>query len=173
MEKAPVPFPADPGDIGQARDGTPVVLASMTREAAAVLGTGLAAIDPWARINFSAERFSSFLATTEDGASRYQIVVAGTLAGTIVVRHPWLAGPYLNILGLLPGFSGRGIGDVALQWFEAEARRAKVRNVWLCVSSFNSGAERFYRAHGYSRAAALDDLTIAGTDEILMRKRLD
>lgn len=172
MDKVPAPYRADPGLIGKARDGTEVVLIPMTRETAEFLGSGLAAIDPWARITYSANRLSSFLAMIEDGAPRYQIVASAAIAGTIVVRNPWLAGPYLNILGLLPDFSGRGIGDVVLQWFEAEARRAEFRNIWLCVSSFNTGAERFYRAHGFTRVATLDELTIEGADEILMRKRL-
>ncbi len=172
MEKVQAAYRADPGLIGTTRDGMSVVLAPMTGDAAVRLGTGLAAIDPWARINYSAERFSTFLGSTEDGASRYQIIAANAIAGTVVVRNPWLAGPYLNILGLLPGFSGRGIGDVVLTWFEAEARRAEFRNIWLCVSSFNSDAERFYHAQGFAHVAQLDDLTIDGSDEMLMRKRL-
>lgn len=166
------PYRAEPGQIGTAGNGTAVTLAAMTPEAAGVLGTGLAAIDPWARVNYSPARLANFFATREDGAQRYQVIVAGHLAGTIVVRNPWLAGPYLNLLGLLPGFSGRGIGHLALSWFEAEARHAKARNIWLCVSSFNTGAERFYRAHGFERSANLADLTSDGFDEILMRKRL-
>ena len=155
MDKAPQsyrvdPFPDDPGLIGTSRDGTPVALAPMTHAAAECLGAGLAAIDPWARLNYSAEQVAAFLGRTEDGASRYQIVATEAIAGTIVVRNPWLVGPYLNILGLLPVFSGRGIGEVVLNWFEAEARRAEFRNIWLCVSSFNTEAQRFYLAHGFT-----------------------
>ena len=172
MESASKPYPAEPGPIGATRDGVRVALAAMTPAAAATLGTGLACIDPWARLDYSPERFTNFFAATGDSAQRYQIRLDEQLVGAMVVRNPWLSGPYLNILGLLPGSGGRGIGHLALGWFEAEARRAGYRNVWLCVSSFNSGAERFYRAHGFERTATLDNLAFAGFDEFLMRKRL-
>ena len=172
MDNALPPFHAEPGPIGTTHDGRAVSLAPMTPEAAAVLGPGLAAIDPWARVNYSPVRYTAFLTAKEDGAMRYQIVVADALAGTMVVRQPWLHGPYLNTLGLLPGFDGQGLGAVVLGWFEAEARRAGFRNIWLCVSSFNTGAERFYRRHGFEPSATLENLSFDGFDEILMRKRL-
>ena len=166
------PYPVEPGLIGRTRDGTAVALGAMTAAAADVLGPGLAAIDPWARVGYSPEKFTKFFATVGDGAMRYQIAADARLAGVIVVRNPWLAGPYLHVLGLLPGFNGRGIGDVALTWFETEARRAQYRNIWLCVSSFNTGAQRFYQAHGFQQAAVLDQLAFNASDEILMRKRV-
>ena len=172
MDNASPPYRAEPGLIGTTRDGTAVSLAAMTPEAAAILGPGLAAIDPWARVNYSAMRFTAFFAAREEGAQRYQILAAEALAGTMVVRQPWLHGPYLNLLGLLPGYDGHGLGEVAFGWFEAEARRAGFRNIWLCVSSFNTGAERFYRRHGFEQTATLENLSFDGFDEILMRKRL-
>ena len=172
MQQPRAAYPAEPGPIGTARDGTAVILAGMTPDAAAALGSGLAAIDPWARVDYGSARFARFLDAREDGAQRYRIDAAGALAGAMVVRNPWLAGPYLNTLGLLPGCSGRGIGDVVLTWFETEARHAKARNIWLCVSSFNAGAQRFYRTHGFERTASFDNLAFDGFDEILMRKRL-
>ena len=165
-------YPAEPGPIGVTRDGRTIAVAAMTPEAAAILGPAIAAIDPWARVSYDPARLTGFFAALETGAPRYQIRVGDDLAGAMVVRCPWLSGPYLNILGLLPEFQGRGIGDAALGWFETEARTAKFRNIWLCVSSYNTGAQRFYVAHGFSATATLDALTLDAFDEILMRKRL-
>ena len=165
------PYRAEVIAIGTSHDGAAVELQPMTPEAARVLGVGLAAIDPWARVGYSAETFAAFVAATESGATRYRILVGGELAGAMIVRLPWLSGPYLHILGLLPGFQGRGVGDLALRWFEAEAQ-GRFRNLWLCVSGFNAGAQRFYAAHGYTQAATLDSLVFDGVDEHLMRKRL-
>ncbi len=167
------PYPADPGQIGVTRKGAAVSLAAMTNAAAGVLGTGLAAIDPWARAGRTPEQFTQFFATKDDhGARRYQILADGCLAGTIVVRSPWLAGPYLQILGMLPGSERQGLGSVALDWFAAEAREhGQFRNAWLCVSSFNTEAQRLYRAYGFEQAALLDNLAITGIDEVLMRRR--
>ncbi len=166
------PYPVEPGLIGRTPEGTAVTLAAMTPAAAKALGAGLAAIDPWARANISAERMANFLASHEDTAPRYQILTNGEPAGVIVVRHPWLHGPYLHLLGLLLGFQGRGIGDIVLGWFEREAH-GNYRNIWLCVSSFNVNAQRFYEAHGFQHAACLESLVFDGADELLMRKRLE
>ncbi len=165
------PYRVDVHDIGRSRDGAGLTLVPMTADVAAILGPALAAIDPWARFGILPERMQSFLAGIETAAPRFQIVCDGVVAGCIVVRHPWLHGPYLNLLGLLPPFQSRGIGERVLAWFEAEAR-GHFRNVWLCVSDFNEGAQRFYAAHGYTVAATLDALEKDGFDEFLMRKRL-
>lgn len=168
------PYPAEPGQIGVSRTGASVSLARMTDEAAKILGTSLAAIDPWARAKRTPEHFTTFFAAKDDaGARRYQILADGRLAGAIVVRSPWLSGSYLQLLGMLPGSEGQGVGSVTLDWLVAQAQEhGKFRNVWLCVSSFNTEAQRLYRAHGFEKAALLDDLAIVGIDELLMRKRL-
>ena len=168
------PYPAEPGQIGVSRSGASVSLAPMTDEAAEILGTSLAAIDPWARAKRTPEHFTTFFAAKDDaGARRYQILADGRLAGAIVVRSPWLSGSYLQLLGMLPGSEGQGVGSVTLDWLVAQAQEhGKFRNVWLCVSSFNTEAQRLYRAHGFEKAALLDDLAIVGIDELLMRKRL-
>ena len=167
------PFAAQRYTLIEAAAGAPeFALAPMTADEAGMLGRDLAAIDPWARFGFDAARFTSFLATAEDGAVRFKILAGGDCAGAVVVRLPWLGGPYLNILGVLPAFQRRGIGAAALAWLEAEARWAGARNIWLCVSAFNAGARAFYERHGYQPAAQLADLVMEGEDEVLMRKRL-
>ena len=158
-------------DLPNARDGTKLRLEVMTPAAANVLGPGLAAIDPWARVNYSAAHMTNFLAATETGATRYQIVADDKPAGVLVMRNPWLHGPYLHLLGLLPAYHRRGIGDIALRWIEAEAQ-GHFRNLWLCVSAFNTEAHKLYTRHGYELAGRLDSLVFDGLDELLMRKRL-
>ena len=66
------------------------------------------------------------------------------LAGAIGVRRNWLRGPYLQFLGILPAFQRRGIGSVALDWFEGEARAAQAQNLWVAASDFNARALAFY-----------------------------
>jgi ribosomal protein S18 acetylase RimI-like enzyme len=43
-------------------------------------------------------------------------------------------------------------------------------NVFMCVSSFNSGARRLYERLGYAAVGPLRDFLVAGHDEILLRK---
>jgi diamine N-acetyltransferase len=153
--------------------GKPVLALRPTTGAdAAMLGAELAAMHPWARLGMSGEQMTRFLSAPDGNTRCFSIWHDDALAGAIVVRHPWLAGPYLNLLGVLPRFQDAGIGRAALAWLEAEARAAGARSIFLCVSAFNVDAHGFYRRNGFTDAALLDDLIVAGEDEILMRKRL-
>ena len=160
-----------PGPIGTTGDGAVVALADMTPHGATDLGTRLAAIDPWARVGYSAQSFVGYLAAHEPNVARYRILLDAAPVGAMVIRRVWLHGPYLQLLGLVPEAQGRGIGEYALRWYEAQVR-GQYRNLWLCVSAFNTRARRFYTAHGFTESGVLDSLVFDGKDEILMRKRL-
>ena len=91
-------------------------------------------------------------------------------AGAVSIRSPFLKGPYLELLAILPAFQNQGIGGDIVAWFEQEGVRAGARNLWVCASSFNTQALRFYQRHGFHRAATLPGLVFDGYDEILLRK---
>ena len=152
--------------------GVETALRAVTQADADILGLALTSIDPWARLGLSSELMTGFLAGSNDNLRCFSIWHGGDRAGVAVVRFPWLSGPYLNLLAVLPGFQQKGIGRVALSWMEAEARAIGARNCFLCVSAFNISARGFYLRNGYSEAAVLDELIKDGEDEILMRKRL-
>jgi len=134
------------------------------------LAKAIAAIPPWSVMAYPAEALARFLATVDDGASRFLVEVDGVEAGAVSIRFPWLKGPYLELLALLPPFQRQGIGAGILTWFENEASALGARNVWVCASSFNDGALRFYESHGFKPAALLRGLVADGYDEILLRK---
>jgi ribosomal protein S18 acetylase RimI-like enzyme len=45
-------------------------------------------------------------------------------------------------------------------------------NIFMCVSSFNKGAQRLYQRLGYKVVGAMKDYIVAGHDEILLRKAI-
>jgi len=45
-------------------------------------------------------------------------------------------------------------------------------NMFICVSSFNPGAQRFYRNLGYEVVGELKDFLVNGHSEILLRKTI-
>jgi ribosomal protein S18 acetylase RimI-like enzyme len=153
-------------------DGAVIVLRLMTRADAESLGRQFADIDPWARLGSRREDMIGFLALTNDAKRCFTILSDGDRAGAVVVRHPWLVGPYLNMLAILPEHQREGIGRAVMLWLEQEALATGSRNCFLSVSAFNVAAIAFYRKCGYSPVAFLDDLITDGEDEILMRKRL-
>ena len=121
-------------------------------------------------MNYPADKLAAFLASPDAGATRYAVSVKGKQSGVVSVRHPWLKGPYLELLALLPEAQNQGIGSSIMAWFESAGMKHGARNLWVCASSFNARALRFYERHSFTRAAMLPDLVADGYDEILLRK---
>jgi len=147
-----------------------VCLLPLEHGSCASLAAGIAAIEPWSVMNYPAETLAAFLLRTDGSVSRYAVSVNGEEAGAVSVRHPWLKGPYLELLALLPEAQAQGIGSSIMTWFESGALRHGARNLWVCASSFNARGLRFYERHGFARAAMLPGLVADGYDEILLRK---
>lgn len=158
--------------IGTSTDGRAVAVAPMSTDTAAHLGPQFATVGPWKHYGASPEQLTASFCDATGGNRPFAIFAGDAIAGAIIVRDPWLIGPYLVFLGILPEYQGQKIGDCVLRWFEAEARRGGKRNIWLCVTGINADAQRFYRTHGWEVAATLPDLIRDGDDEIMMRKRL-
>jgi GNAT superfamily N-acetyltransferase len=147
-----------------------VRLRPLAPETCTALAHAIVAIPPWSVMGTPAEAMTRYLASDDDGVRRYVIDVGGVAAGAAAVRYPWLRGPYLELLALLPERQDRGIGAAFLSWFEDEACRYGARNLWACASRFNTRALQFYRRHGFAETAVLPDLVVDGFDEILLRK---
>jgi len=113
-------------------------------------------------MGYSAEVMTRFLAARDDGARRYVIDVDGAPAGAVSIRYPWLLGPYVELLAILPASQGRGLGAAVLDWLAQEASRLEARNLWVCASRGNASALRFYQRHGFEETAALPDLVADG-----------
>jgi diamine N-acetyltransferase len=145
-------------------------LVPLEHGAIAPLAAAIVAMPPWSVMDYSADALARFLATPDGGVSRYLVQIGSAPAGAVSVRFPWLKGPYLELLALLPPFQGQGIGSALLGWFEQEGVRLGARNLWVCASSFNEDALRFYRRHGFRPAATVSGLVADGYDEILLRK---
>jgi GNAT superfamily N-acetyltransferase len=158
------PFSAPRIDLRGAR------LVALDTAGAARLAEAIVAMPPWSAMGYPADAMARFLAASDDGASRYVIEADGAEAGAVCVRHPWLKGPYLELLALLPPFQRRGIGAGIMSWFDQAGHGLGARNLWVCASSFNDGALRFYQRHGFRPAATLPGLVAEGYDEILLRK---
>jgi ribosomal protein S18 acetylase RimI-like enzyme len=89
----------------------------------------------------------------------------------VVVRSPWLYGPYISLLAVLPSHQGLGLGSAVLASIERQLDSSD-RNLWVCASTFNSSAIDFYIHRGFEPVGDLPDLVRVGFTERLFRKRL-
>src|SRR5262245_10739391 len=113
-------FSAPPIELGCAA-GSAVRLLPLKQSSCASLAAGIAAMEPWSVMSYPAETVAAFLARPDAAASRYVVSVDDQEAGVVSVRHPWLKGPYLELLALLPQAQDKGIGSSIMAWFESEA----------------------------------------------------
>lgn len=151
-------------------DGCQLSMPLTEPQAAAVAGV-LAASEPWATLKFSAPALAKYLTREDAALRRYLVSVEGQPAGVICVRHPWLRGPYIELLGMFPEHRGKGLGKQVLAWAENEARR-EAKNLWVVASSFNHPALAFYQRLGFHPIGPIAGLVTPEHDEILLRKRL-
>ena len=121
-----------------------LVLRPLSAEAAEELGPALAAIPPWSVIGWPAERMTLGLKRQLPSVKRFEVLASGAYAGIIVILDPFLHGPYLQLLAVLPEFQGRNLGLRLLQWMESEARGAEAQGF---------GRRRHAAGQGGGRAA--------------------
>jgi GNAT superfamily N-acetyltransferase len=79
--------------------------------------------------------------------------------------------PYLRLIGVHPDHAGAGVGATLLD--EIERMAAAVSNdLFLLVSDFNHGAQRFYKRQGYEQIGAIPAYVVPDVTELIFRKRL-
>jgi len=129
-------------------------------------------MDPWKRLDFSSNSLAGYFGKTDENLFGFGVILNQNIVGVITVRHPWMRGPYLEFMGLLPSAQNTGIGRQLLSWLESQAKEANQRNIWTAVSEFNGAAYRFYTGFGFKKIASLDNLVSDNFAEILLRKQI-
>jgi ribosomal protein S18 acetylase RimI-like enzyme len=130
----------------------------------------MASSDPWVTLG---RGFDACLAACTSALDVLEIAESGgERCGLVLVRPAGVAGaPYIVSIAVAPSFRGRGVGAALLEHVEG-TYRGRSRHLFLCVSSFNPGARRFYERHGFEAVGTLKAFLIEGADEVLMYKRL-
>ena len=113
------PFLAEQYCLSSTRDGSALRLNRVSAEAADMLGPATAAMGPWASYGFDGRKIAATLKSPRDNVGCYQVEYGKEIAGVAVVVCPWLSGPYLQMLAVLPRYQKQGIGAAILAWYEA------------------------------------------------------
>lgn len=127
----------------------------------------MALSDPWLKLGLDAA--SCFSGLSAPYRETYAASIGGAPAGHVTINMSGLLRGYIQVLFVAEGLRGQGVGEELLRFAEEKIFRASP-NVFLCVSSFNKGAIRFYRKLGYKLTGRLKDFLVKGSDELLMRK---
>jgi ribosomal protein S18 acetylase RimI-like enzyme len=135
------------------------------------LGTLCATFDPYRRLGQSANALAGYLRRPDPALFRFVIEMDTATVGVVAVRSPWLRGPFLEMLAILPEARGRGLGRQTVEWVVSQASLVAT-NLWTTVSDFNENAQGFYRRLGFVEVSELPGLIAEGTTEILLRRRL-
>jgi ribosomal-protein-alanine N-acetyltransferase len=123
--------------------------------------------EPWLTLGRTYEQCVKIL--TSPTREVYVGAIDGRVVGFAVLIMQGAFVGFIQSLAVDRDLRGRGIGEALMRFAEGRILR-DTPNVFLCVSSFNHRAMRFYRRLGYEAVGELRDMIIRGHDEILMRK---
>jgi [ribosomal protein S18]-alanine N-acetyltransferase len=129
----------------------------------------MAGSEPWITLG---RGYQESLELLKDPAKQVHVAAAGDAVAGFIVLH--LQGPfsgYLQAIAVAPDWRNCGLGGRLIAFAEEQVFRQSP-NLFLCVSSFNTAAQRLYLRLGYERIGELKDYLVAGHSEILMRKTI-
>lgn len=129
--------------------------------------TLMASSEPWITLGRTLEQATGIIRSPTREV--YVGSINGELAGFVVLLMSGILVGFVQSLVVKPELRNQGIGT-ALMNFAEERILKELPNVFLCVSSFNEGAQRFYERLGSEVVGELKELILRGHSEILMRK---
>ena len=77
--------------------------------------------------------------------------------------------PLLRVLAVKSGYRNKGYGEILIKYYQDLCFK-NTGKIFLCVTSTNSNAQRFYLRNGFQKVAELNSLYKENINEILMMK---
>lgn len=123
--------------------------------------------EPWLTLGRTYE--SSYQLLGDPTREIYVAKAGDEVAGFLILLMQGAFVGYIQTICMAPEHRNRGWGGRLLAFAEERIFRESP-NVFLCVSSFNTGAQRLYLRLGYELIGELKDYIMRGHSELLMRK---
>ena len=127
----------------------------------------MAASEPWLTLGLTAEQI--FQRLTNPAREVHVAELEHQAVGVLVLHLDGPLNGYVQTVATHSGWRGRGLGTRLMSFAEERIFRQSP-NVFLCVSSFNHRAQKFYERLGYESVGELPDFLVPGHSEILLRK---
>ncbi|MEN8204173.1 MAG: GNAT family N-acetyltransferase [Bacteroidota bacterium] len=129
----------------------------------------MAGSEPWLTLGLSVDQV---LRTLNDPLNEvFAAFVKDEIVGTIVIQTKGAFSGYLKSIAVKQAWRGNKLGEQMMAFTEKEIF-STCTNLFLCVSSFNVNAQKFYLKLGYEKIGVLKNYLVEGHDEILMRKTI-
>ncbi|HLF97587.1 MAG TPA: GNAT family N-acetyltransferase [Methylococcaceae bacterium] len=146
---------------------------TLNADHAARLGPDLAGLQPWRELGYTADGLTRYLSRTDPALTRWTLLhEEDAVAGVLCLREPWLRGPFVELLCILPPWQKRGLGRAWLEWLSLGTAERGMANLWTTATESNAPARKFYARCGFEMAGTLPNLIRPGANEILLRKDL-
>jgi len=123
--------------------------------------------DPWITLGID---YNQCLKAFEGSEKEiYVVEIEKEIAGFVILQIGGTFKGYIQTICIGEAYRGRGLGKKLLQF--CEERILKISpNIFICVSSFNTGAIRLYEEFGFRLVGELDNFVKKGFTELLLRK---
>ena len=125
--------------------------------------------EPW--ITLGRDYKSSIETLSVPSKEVYLAMVKEEIAGFTILNMQGGFIGYVQTLCVASEWRNKGIGSQLMSFAEQRIFK-ETPNVFICVSSFNPKALKFYQDLGYEVIGELKDYIVAGHSEILLRKSI-
>lgn len=99
----------------------------------------------------------------------YIVEVGADIAGFVIIQVCGTFSGYIQTICISENYRGKGIGTMLLRFCEERILKFSP-NVFICVSSFNKGAQKLYYDFGFKLIGKLDNFVKEGFTELLLLK---
>jgi ribosomal protein S18 acetylase RimI-like enzyme len=127
----------------------------------------MTATDPW--ITLEMDYGQCLKAFEGEYKEIYIIECEKNIAGFIILQTAGTFSGYIQTICIGETFRGKGLGKILLRYCEKRVLEFSP-NLFICVSSFNTGAIKLYYEFGFKLVGELDNFVKEGFNELLLRK---
>jgi [ribosomal protein S18]-alanine N-acetyltransferase len=135
-------------------------------EAAAQL---MANSDPWITLGRTHEKCLTTIRNPL--AETYVVKSSGKVIGLAIIQLKGALVGYIQTIVIEPRFRGHNIGSQLIAFLEQRIHEVSP-NIFMCVSDFNTDAQRLYKKLGFEVIGEIKNYIMVGHSEILLRKTI-
>lgn len=145
------------------------IILNMDPEKIAASARMMTQSDPWITLGMDYSQCLKAFDGLGPCKEMYVIEYENNLAGFVILQLCGTFKGYIQTICISEDYRGKGLGKKLLLFCEENIFKISP-NIFLCVSSFNTGAIKLYEDCGFTRIGELNNFVKQGFTELLLRK---